>query len=453
MKSTIKNCINFTELNLSKTSCLSFTIACLLLFVANLSGFSCDCQADELGLKETTPATSAFSREIPFNGFNLAIVQIAEDSLELKINFTDKTRKVEGFIVENPYRIVIDIEGAPSSIARSLKLDSKLVSRLRVGIHPDKTRIVLDSNTKNNIDIKEYPSGTKDSILFKAGFNIPTSASSSEENKKENKLPNTIQAEKTTSPVPLQIPVIPSPTPTGKIIPSPEPSSVPLAAKQSPASVKSVTPIPTPGLETKTTEESNDEIETDTSGPIIGNKSPAQTAKTEVSFPALPASPAPPINPKEEKTETDVNLARLKSQSDLTKDEATQDKKVVSPNVTSENKTIEQPRPDDPRAVVKNIVFQASSENFKSSVVVIASKLGLYELKKKSANEYELTLKMSRLKADYLTLPQFPPDSFKGFRYIKSSQGETDISVQIFVDDGTRLTAFIADEKLWVRVD
>jgi hypothetical protein len=54
--------------------------------------------------------------------------------------------------LENPPRLVIDLPGAKSIRSRSVALDdATLASAMRIGAHPDKSRIVLDLKTDSSI--------------------------------------------------------------------------------------------------------------------------------------------------------------------------------------------------------------------------------------------------------------------------------------------------------------
>jgi hypothetical protein len=108
---------------------------------------------------------------------------------------------------------------------------------------------------------------------------------------------------------------------------------------------------------------------------------------------------------------------------------------------------------EDGKSIVKTIVFQTTSDNFISSIVVTATSLGAYTLNQTVPGEYQLTITRSKLKGDHLILPQFPPDSFKGFKYVKAEEREDSVIVSIFVNEGVRLSPYIAQDKLWVRVE
>ena len=103
-------------------------------------------------------------------------------------------------------------------------------------------------------------------------------------------------------------------------------------------------------------------------------------------------------------------------------------------------------------AQLRGIYYQATKENVSGAVRFVISGLSTYSLSRKDANHYELLLEHATLLGDHLTLPQFPPDTFQGFNVIMATQQGANIRVNIFVDDNIKLTPFVAQGQLWLRV-
>jgi hypothetical protein len=64
--------------------------------------------------------------------------------------------KVESFHAKSPARLVVDIMGgwqAPGPSNRTV--DSDLVEKIRVGVHPDKLRLVMDYKAKDLPQVSE----------------------------------------------------------------------------------------------------------------------------------------------------------------------------------------------------------------------------------------------------------------------------------------------------------
>ena len=86
-----------------------------------------------------------------------------------------KAKDLTPFEVENPRRLVLDL---PRKIGKFLKesnyvLNNSTCSKsIRIGGHPDKTRLVIDLNSKCDFEISKKPDGLK--INFAAQHNLTT---------------------------------------------------------------------------------------------------------------------------------------------------------------------------------------------------------------------------------------------------------------------------------------
>ncbi|MBN1573930.1 MAG: type IV pilus secretin PilQ [Deltaproteobacteria bacterium] len=59
----------------------------------------------------------------------------------------------ESFVLEDPYRLVVDISGVKSSYPnKSIEVGSKDVKNIRIGIHPDKVRFVFESGISSGLN-------------------------------------------------------------------------------------------------------------------------------------------------------------------------------------------------------------------------------------------------------------------------------------------------------------
>lgn len=103
---------------------------------------------------------------------------------------------------------------------------------------------------------------------------------------------------------------------------------------------------------------------------------------------------------------------------------------------------------------LKSIFFQVTENTRLPAVVFTVPGLKSYALNKLTEELYELVLDNSYLKGKHLELPQFPPDSFKGFAVINAADDKVKnkIIVKIYVDEGTKLFTYYTDDQLWVKV-
>ena len=76
-----------------------------------------------------------------------------------------------------------------------------------------------------------------------------------------------------------------------------------------------------------------------------------------------------------------------------------------------------------------------------------------YTINQVSKNSYELAIPGAKLKGPHLTFPQFPPDSFKGFKFFQASESATGVSVKIEVEEGVVLSPYLAMGKLWIKAE
>ncbi len=269
------------------------------------------------------------------------------------------------------------------------------MQKIRVGIHKDKTRIVFDikpsvSNLKFGEENKSDPNVSKYEYLFNL-------------NGTSNDTNEPIIEEPTKTPTPEATPTA---TPTKEIIQeTPKPIRKPTS-----------TPIELEEEITKdfsTPEQTQDKIEVE-----------LPEATTQKTLPTPTITSIPESNtPSSTKPLRDIDQAIL----DMEKNSLTK------------------------KAVLKNVVFQTTSDNIQSSIAVSISQIDTFNLKQVSESKYVLELPATKLRASHLSLPQYPPDSFKGFVYIKAEETELDSSVIIEVDPGVKLVAEVSQGKLWIK--
>ncbi len=410
-------------------------------------------------------ATSCFSqsieKEIAFEGFNLKLIE-KNSQVHIELNGQQGPLKTNSEIVPNPDRFLIDVLGVRSNTARSIGLDGELAKKIRVGIHRDKTRIVID--LQKDIDSLKFLNTDKSDANtgnykyeFKVTGNIPHQNSIVE--------PSKINASSSTE------------TPLNKSIELPTPSLTPLnkTERMSNEVNKELTTLSKNDQEDPKLPEDNTKkvIEEDTKIKEILKTDPLKGVKTEdlhQDF-ATPESIKPiekirsklpdPIPAKELETDSVAanSLASKLQESSKTPpiDLSITDAVAVPLIAPTPLGEIDQAILDIKKSnmlkknVLKNVVFQTTSDNIQSTIAVSLSELGAYDLKQASESRYVLELPNTRLRAEHLNLPQYPPDSFKGFVYIKAEETETASLVIIVVDPGIKLSTEVSLGKLWIK--
>lgn len=110
------------------------------------------------------------------SSYGLELVE-KETTSEIKIAMpSGSVSKPQVTTLDSPYRVVLDIEGVSGPKSSTIDTPESLyVSRVRVGAHPDKSRIVLDMNDSEGIipTLLEDSNGNYTLKLAKAGATAP----------------------------------------------------------------------------------------------------------------------------------------------------------------------------------------------------------------------------------------------------------------------------------------
>jgi type IV pilus assembly protein PilQ len=110
------------------------------------------------------PATRIINivTESDYKGTSVAVV--ADGSVE----------NYESFVLDDPYRLVVDVKGLTSNFPKNeLSVDGDDVSAIRIGIHPDKVRLVFESAVTTGISkYSVYAKENKLMVVFREGENL-----------------------------------------------------------------------------------------------------------------------------------------------------------------------------------------------------------------------------------------------------------------------------------------
>ena len=104
-------------------------------------------------------------------------------------------------------------------------------------------------------------------------------------------------------------------------------------------------------------------------------------------------------------------------------------------------------------SLITQILFQAPSDAPLGALAIDGSNLEGYSLNQKGPNLYELVLNNSTLEREQLTLPQFPPESFKGFEVVLANQKDDQVVIKVYVNDGVKLSSYLVKGKLWLKAN
>ncbi len=97
-------------------------------------------------------------------------VESVEGGLLIRVDADGSIRAPESFVIEDPARLVIDLPGVSSALeSNTVEMDSPFASRVRVGAHPDKLRLVFDGNGGVEAFDGRWVIPTRDGLLVTFG--------------------------------------------------------------------------------------------------------------------------------------------------------------------------------------------------------------------------------------------------------------------------------------------
>ena len=311
---------------------------------------------------------------------------------------TDLTANV--FALPKPSRLVVDVPHFSAKTARTVTITNSKLSAIRIGVHTDKTRLVIDIQGEKPPSYNIHSDAALGALVvdFGLGTLAPNttgskqlSAGSGKKDKPE--LPEILDTVPENPPETIEPAASGPGIVVGGEIPPKAPSTVDTHGGSPSAHHK------TPELIT----EEQPPAELITKSPEADSKQPSEALPVEPETPQIPA--------------------------------AQQTGGTPSAGVST----------------VKGVFYQSSKNAQGSSVVIDVDSLNTYSLSQRDANAYELVLEKTKLAGEHLTLPQFPPDTFKGFEVLLASQRGENVIIKIYVEDGIRLTPFIQKGQLWLR--
>lgn len=338
---------------------------------------------------------STWAEEISYQGLKLA-VNDNKDGTKISVERLKSKAAVTVERIDNPTRLVIDVPGHKIGGNRTFTLaDSRFIAAARFGVHPDKTRIVLDVRP----ELSEIPSfkvtgeSTRKTLLI-LGNEPPAKTKSAKVVATPIELkrisPKTLNTDSTaTEPIPTATPTVlqdepelqpvdqPTATPTAKANPTHKPTELP-----TPAPTPEPTALPTPEPTAKA---------------IATPKSTPSSAKTTA------ASSEHRPKPAKGKILYEIDFAYL----------------------------------GDQQSPVLKIALGERTE---------------FRLAKTDTKFYTITVPGFGVAGKHLLLPFFPPKDFVGFSVVAAKETSAGIEISIGVDPGVRLMAFADGNSILVKV-
>jgi hypothetical protein len=301
-----------------------------------------------------------------------------------------KAKDLTPFEVENPRRLVLDL---PRKIGKFLKESNYILNNsscsksIRIGGHPDKTRVVIDLNSNCDFQITKKPNG------LKIDFTVT--------NQQKNNVPPGSSVTPTTTPKAVT---------TNTAIPSPTISASPVPATVATALV-SATPT-TVAMVTK--------IQSDT--------------PTATTTPTRTPTASPTV------TATSTSTATYTSTPEAQEAIATS-----IPSATPTN-TIQALLVGK---VLEQISFFHDGDI--NQVKLGFSQRVSFKTVKDSTRKYKISIKDCLIARPGLTLPHFPPNDVVGFTLIQAVKEGADLNIYINVEDGIKINAANIDNSIVIN--
>lgn len=353
------------------------------------------------------------------------------------------------FPITGPARLVIDIPKITSKAAQTIEVSHPRVTAVRVGVHPDKTRVVLDlgGDAAPAFAVRRASEGE--------GYDIPVSFSGS----------------------------VPPDGSGGESAESGAPDeNDPFAGRadelfDDPPSEKAPTSRNAAGSQKAGTGQPERQPIIRGTADVIANRG----ADAQVSAPKAPAaldtgSADQALAARREEAVADDPFADLKAArgskggavrevpdepmfdeepADLGNDSGPQDpapdviaSRKAPPSTDLDGLGVGEQAPG--RSSVRGIFYQMTSSKV-PAVVFDVEGLSSYTLNKRKPDLYELVLENVKLSGKHLTLPQFPPDSFYGFNVIVAKDEGKNVVVKLYIEEGVKLFPFIQKQHLWLK--
>ncbi len=333
-------------------------------------------------------------------------------------------------VVENPLRFVIDVPGIGSRASQTVAVHDAEIGALRVGSHPDKTRIVLDLKGSAAPQYSAVPGASGTKILVSFTGQAPradTVAAADEE---------------------------PVPPPAPKRSPVPAPTKPP-SAKASPGPHEDIERRIDELLSEKNgghrTPDAAGTEHPGTGGERAGRGKAPPPGRGEKASAAFPAAGEEFDNPPEKDPGAEDGAEEPAPSRGGKSPGGGRTEPGRTDSAKGEGSRAE-PLTGTGSSVVRALYYQTTNNTTVAALAIDLDKLDDFTLNRTAPDLYELTIQNARLAGPYLRLAQFPPDSFKGFSVVMAEERGSTVVVKIFVEENTKLFPFTSKNQLWLRV-
>lgn len=345
--------------------------------------------------------------------------------LHLQLHF-GKYKHLDVFMIENPYRLVVDAHGASTRIARNIKTGTcPIIKGIRFGNHPDKVRLVIDLGEENPPKFTWRESPGEILIILQ---DASSAAIGSDKLTEVTATPVTAIETHTLAPTSI---------PFTRTVPKVEI----LGLGRKPKEVPEKTPAIVPVTSTNTSKTLPTADATWTAFETLPPEAaPTPTASaTPTLFPTLTLIP----------THT-ASVAPTKTPSPFPTIEPTVAKPTVTKPTVTKPTALSQILPTD--QALTDLVFAYNQRDRAPLIRLLFQRKPEFRLVKKDEKSYQISISDCSLKHDFLSLPQFPPHDFIGLTLVSPKTDRGGVEILVGVERGIRISALPKDNEIWVRL-
>jgi hypothetical protein len=363
--------------------------------------------------------------------------------------------------VPNPARIVIDIKGVKVSKNQTIQVNNSEVKAVRLGVHPDYCRLVIDLSADGAIN--SAIEQTADNLITLA-FSVKKSAIKNPQNYhqpvKSEPSPTAIrtaEALSTATPKNTATPVIAKSTATPvKKTPTPKATKTTVAEKINAVATQKIV----------TTMETKAPIVEENSAALPVRKVPAPppAVATQTAIPPLPT-----VTPQATSTKVPVATTLPAALEEAPLSSLIEGKANPADIPANKQGSASDPLshsglgglneqgisapigPKDASQYLVEVRFDYQIQDHDPLLRLVMMSGANFNLVKKDSQLYQLIIAKSGIKNKELAQPLFPPHDFVGFTLVHPRYENDSLIIDIGVDRGARISAFARGNEIWVR--
>lgn len=366
-------------------------------------------------------------------GLKLSLIENGTSPKELKVNLP-KSAAPNVMKLENPARLVIDLPGLSTNNNKTINLSSSdPLKSVRVGRHPNNTRLVFDLNDQNFPAYALSNDGKAITLTFSESASATTLANANSQNISSTPNAANTNLAQTKNTAAQNIAAIPTKAETTAAL------TAPLAKQEGMNTANQA------AIEAKR-EISIKNSAANTSSPAIAAPQPNAVTNGIATAPLSDLSPAK-LHSNQETIE--APKARLDSKTLI----ETPKEVLNNSQAAALSAAIDSNRQVMGTPAVNKIAFERDPSSQVMMIKISLSQRTPYTLSRTGQRAYRLALPQTIFADENLTLPHFPPQDFKGITLVNPERGNGQVEFFIGVERDIKLASFAHENEIWIKVD